>query len=358
MREFKSQPNVRYRLDLTYCLTVIASTGILMMIFSGCNTRDSAKNTDIPENMVLIPEGIYQMGGRSSQAYQDEFPRHQVKVSSFYMDRHEVTNRQFKKFVDETGYKTIAERAIDWEELKKGLPAGTPKPADSVLQAGSLVFSATQKPVNLHDYSQWWRWTIGASWKHPEGPESNLNGRMDHPVVHIAWDDAQAYANWAGKRLPTEAEWEWAASGGVDDYKYPWGNEPIEKAFDKANFWQGVFPAHNLELDGYYHSAPVRTFSPNSFGLYDMAGNVWEWCSDKYNSNDYSEKSGKELSINPKGSQNYFDPREPYAQKHVMRGGSFLCNESYCSGYRITRRMSSSKDSGFNHTGFRCVKDI
>ncbi|MGB3464629.1 MAG: formylglycine-generating enzyme family protein [Cyclobacteriaceae bacterium] len=329
-----------------------------IFLFFGCNIDYAGSKKETPRKMVLIPAGTFQMGARSGQAYQDEFPRHQVEVSSFYMDQHEVTNQEFEEFTDKTGYITIAERDVDWDEMKKGLPAGTPKPPDSVLKAGSLVFSPTQSIVSLNDYSQWWTWTIGANWKQPEGSGSNIVGRMNHPVVHIALDDAQAYAKWAGKRLPTEAEWEWAASGGRDDFKYPWGNEPISEAYTKANFWQGVFPVRNLEQDGFYYTAPVESFPPNGFGLYDMAGNVWEWCSDKYNINGYSEEVKKAISKDPGGSERYFDPREPYAMKHVMRGGSFLCNDSYCSGYRVARRMSSSKDSGFNHTGFRCVKDL
>lgn len=308
--------------------------------------------------MVYIPAGEFLMGGKTDQAYQDEFPRHKVKLSPFYMDVAEVTNEAFQSFVEATGYTTIAEQDVDWEEMKKQLPEGTPKPADSVLKAGALVFQATETPVNLQDYTQWWKWTIGADWKHPEGPESTIENKMNHPVVHISWEDAKAYATWAGKRLPTEAEWEWAASGGDHNAKYPWGNEPIEEATGKANFWQGHFPYQNYEMDGYYGTAPVKSFAPNAFGLYDMAGNVWEWCEDKYNVNRYGADAEKGLKENPKGAKQYNDPREPYAQKHVIRGGSFLCNDDYCSGYRVSRRMSSSKDSGFNHTGFRCVKDV
>ncbi|WP_258104169.1 formylglycine-generating enzyme family protein [Marinoscillum sp. MHG1-6] len=313
---------------------------------------------NVPEGMVLIPTGNFQMGGKSDQAYKDEFPRHGVTVSSFYMDQTEVTNAQFQKFVEETGYKTVAEKDIDWEEMKKQLPEGTPKPADSVLAAGSLVFAQTNEPVDLNDYSQWWKWTTGADWQHPEGPGSSIEDRMNHPVVHIAWEDAKSYAKWAGKRLPTEAEWEWASMGGMDDVKYPWGNEPVEQAYEKANFWQGKFPYQNYALDGFERSSPVKSFPANGYGLYDMAGNVWEWCEDKYDVNLYQQYADKGAVEDPSGSASYYDPREPYSPKHVIRGGSFLCNDSYCSGYRVARRMSSSKDSGFNHTGFRCVKDL
>ena len=298
------------------------------------------------------------MGGRSDQAYADEFPQHQVKVSAFLMDETEVTNAQFKAFVEATGYVTTAERAVDWEELKKQLPSGTPKPADSLLAGGSLIFEKTNKPVELNDVSQWWVWTIGANWRQPEGPHSDIEQKMNHPVVHVSWEDANAYAKWAGKRLPTEAEWEWASMGGLENAKYPWGNEPVESAYKKANFWQGVFPFQNHKLDGFDASAPVKSFPPNGYGLYDMAGNVWEWCIDKYDVRSYTVKANSGLVENPSGSEEYYDPREPHTPKHVIRGGSFLCNDSYCSGYRTSRRMSSSKDSGFNHTGFRCARSL
>lgn len=327
---------------------------LLFFLLISCSEKQPE---NLPEGMVLVPAGSFMMGGKSVQAYQDEYPRHEVKVSAFYMDKTEVTNRQFQNFVEETGYVTIAERDLNWEELSKDLPEGTPKPADSILQAGSLIFKPTDHPVSLNDYNQWWEWKIGANWKNPEGPGSNIANRMDHPVVHIAWEDAMAYAKWAGKRLPTEAEWEWASMGGIQNAVYPWGNQSIDQSYDLANFWQGVFPYNNLELDGYYSTAPVGSFPSNGYGLYDMAGNVWEWCLDKYDAQSYQSAKSEGLLENPLGSKNYFDPMEPYAKKHIIRGGSFLCNESYCSGYRTSRRMYSTRDSGFNHTGFRCVKD-
>ena len=321
------------------------------------DTKDTA-DVNIPDGMVLIPGGTYEMGGKSDQADEDELPRHEVSISPFLMDVTEVTNQEFAKFVEETGYVTIAEQEINWEEMSQQLPPDTPKPPDSVLQPGSLVFKATDGPVDLRDYSQWWAWTIGADWRHPLGPESDIDGKGDFPVVHISWEDAKAYAEWAGKRLPTEAEWEWASMGGLDDPKYPWGNESIEQAYDKANFWQGFFPYENLEKDGFYNASPVKSYDPNGYGLYDMAGNVWEWCEDKYHVSAYDQDDKKGLVENPQGPRESYDPMEPYVPKHVIRGGSFLCNDSYCSGYRVARRMRSSKDSGFNHTGFRCVKDV
>ncbi|MEP0366113.1 MAG: formylglycine-generating enzyme family protein [Cyclobacteriaceae bacterium] len=347
-----------YSLSSNLVLHLLASILLFSCGTSGKKSAETDSNTEAPAGMVYIPAGSFDMGGKSEQAYQDEFPRHKVSVSDFFMDATEVTNAQFKKFVEATGYITIAEKDIDWDEMKSQLPAGTPKPADSVLQAGSLVFKGTDGPVDLNNYAVWWKWTIGADWQHPEGPDSNIDDRMSHPVVHIAWEDAQAYAEWAGKRLPTEAEWEWASMGGQTDVKYPWGNESVEKATDKANFWQGKFPYQNYVLDGFETSAPVKSFPPNGYGLYDMAGNVWEWCQDKYDVTGYEKDAQKGAVENPEGSDEYYDPREPYTPKHVIRGGSFLCNDSYCSGYRVARRMSSSKDSGFNHTGFRCVQDI
>ena len=307
--------------------------------------------------MVEIPGGTFEMGGRSPNAYKDEFPVHQVRVDGFYMDATEVTNQQFQEFVKATGYKTVAERSINWNELKMTLPPNTIKPPDSVLLPGSLVFRSTNQPISLDDPTNWWEWVTGANWRHPEGPRSEILNRMDHPVVHIALEDAQAFAKWAGKRLPTEAEWEWAALGGTTSI-YPWGDTTPEKSHDKANFWQGVFPFQNYQLDGFDRTSPVKSFPTNEFGLYDMAGNVWEWCSDKYAANSYQTDYKKGVAINPIGPMKSFDPNEPYSEKYVVRGGSFLCNDSYCSGYRSARRMSAERNSAFNHTGFRCVKDL
>lgn len=298
------------------------------------------------------------MGGKSADASRDELPRREVQLSAFWMDATEVTNEAFAAFVQATNYVTVAEREIVWEEFAKQLPPGTPRPPDSLLAAGSLVFKTTAGPVPLHDPSQWWQWTIGACWKAPEGPGSNIDNRMNHPVVHIAWEDATAYAEWAGKRLPTEAEWEWAAMGGAEDAKYPWGNQPISTAAGQANFWQGAFPYHNERSDGFLTTAPVRSYPANRYGLYDMAGNVWEWCSDIYHYHAYNLHKNMDVVVNPTGPKQSFDPQEPGVLKRSMRGGSFLCNESYCSGYRVARRMKSTADSGFNHTGFRCVRSL
>lgn len=333
---------------------------LLLAIAWACNTDDDSKQITyeptIKDGMALIPGGTLHMGGDNDQADSDEFPKHEVKIHSFWMDVTEVTNRQFREFVEATGYKTIAERPIDWEVMKQSLPPGTPKPPDSLLQPGSLVFKPTATPVPLDNPARWWNWVIGADWQHPEGPGSSIEDRMDHPVVHIAWEDAAAYAQWAGKRLPTEAEWEWAARGGLKDQVYPWGNEDVTGGKPKANFWQGMFPYQNEEKDGYFATAPVKSFAPNNYGLYDMAGNVWEWCSDWYRYDFYQSPSAQ--VANTSGPQKSFNPDMPFQQEKVMRGGSFLCNDDYCSGYRNARRMKTSPDSGASHIGFRCVKDM
>lgn len=329
---------------------------------TGCKTDSTTlkESTYIKDSlgvkMILIPGGILNMGGDNEQANANEFPKHQVNIRSFYMDETEVTNEAFMKFVQASGYTTIAEREIDWEQMKKSLPEGTPKPADNLLVPGALVFRKTSGPVPLNNVGEWWSWTPGANWMHPQGLDSEIEEIMDHPVVQISWDDADAYCKWAGKRLPTEAEWEWAARGGVKDNIYPWGNEDVEKGAPKANFFQGLFPFENTLKDGFESTAPVKSFAPNGYGLYDMAGNVWEWCSDWFDFEYYQKK--RAFAQRDTGPQSSFNPNMPYQQEKVVRGGSFLCNESYCSGYRNARRMGSTVDTGLNHTGCRCVKDV
>jgi len=307
--------------------------------------------------MVWIAGGNFFMGGDNDQARSDEFPKHQVELNGFYMDETEVTNKQFAKFVAETGYITTAEKDVDWNELKKQLPDNTPMPDSEMLKAASLIFVSTPEAVNLSDYSQWWKWQHGANWKHPQGPGSDIIGKDDLPVVQVSWDDANAYCKWAGKRLPTEAEWEYAVRGSKKNTIYSWGNSPIDSNGFQCNYWQGSFPNSNLVEDKFYLAAPVKSFMPNGYGLYDMSGNVWEWCSDLYHNEYYKTFEKIKCAINPKGPIKSFDPDEPLVSKRVMRGGSFLCNESYCSGYRNSSRMKSSQDTGMEHVGFRCVAD-
>ena len=339
-------------------LIVIGFLIIAVLLYKFPLPRQNSSIQNYSHNMVLIPGGKYFMGSDKPNSYNNEMPVHEVIVDSFFMDKYEVTNNQFLQFVKETGYITTAEKIINWSDMRNQLPPGTPKPPDSLLQPGSLVFKESKYPIPLNDESGWWEWKRGASWQHPLGKNSSIKKIMDHPVVHISWDDAVAYAQWAGKRLPTEAEWEWAARGKKTDAIYPWGNESINEKPMKANFWQGHFPYKNTEQDGYHLTAPVGSFISNEYGLFDMSGNVWEWCSDFYHVNSYSYDKEKGICINPKGPKTSYDPSEPFAIKKILRGGSFLCNDSYCSGYRVSRRMSSSKDTGLMHTGFRCVKDI
>ncbi|PDH46325.1 MAG: sulfatase [Flavobacteriales bacterium MED-G15] len=308
------------------------------------------------ENMVWISGGTFQMGSEDDQARPDEGPVHSVQVDGFWIDLTEVTNAQFAEFVAATGYITTAEKPVDWEEMKKQLPPGTPKPHDTLLQASSLTFKSTSGPVDLNNYAAWWEWKPKADWRSPRGKGSSIEGKENHPVVHVSWDDAVAYAKWAGKRLPTEAEWEWAARGGLKDKKYPWGDEEISTGKVKANSWEGTFPYDNTNKDLFFYSAPVKSFEANGYGLYDMAGNVWEWCSDWYHY-DYYKTLANKTSANPQGPAESYDPYNPYINQKIIRGGSFLCNDTYCSGYRVASKMKSSPDTGSQHTGFRCVSN-
>ncbi|MDP1723376.1 MAG: formylglycine-generating enzyme family protein [Alphaproteobacteria bacterium] len=303
--------------------------------------------------MVEIPSGSFMMGNNDPAAKPDESPVHQVKIDAFYMDETEVTNEQFQKFVKETSYVTTAEKPVDWELLKQQIPPNTPKPSADKLAPGSLVFKQTKHPVSLNDYSQWWHWINGADWRHPHGPKSKILGN-DHPVVHVSFEDAQAYCKWQGKRLPTEAEREWAAKGGLENNKYPWGNEEVDVTKPQANIWEGEFPHKSNKIDW---TTPVKKYPPNGYGLYDMAGNVWEWTSDLYDAHYYVTLDKQGSVVNPHNTEKSFDPDDPNVKKYVIRGGSFMCHNSYCWGYRISARMKTSPDSSMINLGFRCVKD-
>jgi formylglycine-generating enzyme required for sulfatase activity len=327
---------------------------IVLIINISCKNSDPKKDKLVSkEGMVFIPGGNFDMGGDNEEARSDEFPKHQVTVSSFWMDIAEVTNSQFKKFVDATGYTTTAERKIDWDEISIMLPPDTPKPHDSLLSPASLVFKEVSTS-NLNDYSKWWSLVKGANWKQPFGPGSDIIGKENFPVVHVSWEDANAYCEWSGKRLPTEAEFEFASRAGKINSVYTWGNEKVDNGVLKANTWDGEFPKKNTIKDKFYYAAPVKSFKPNNYGLYDLAGNVWEWCSDWYHANYYSMLP-KQGSVDPTGPDSSYDPVEPFSDKKVIRGGSFLCNDSYCSGYRNAARMKTTPDSSSLHTGFRTV---
>lgn len=293
-----------------------------------------------PPGMIWIPRGNFFMGSATGPS--DARPIHDVTVDGFWMDETEVTNAEFLRFVEATGYVTWAERKPEAKDF--------PDVPPELLEPGALVFRSPA-PTDQGP-SQWWHWQAGANWRHPEGPGSGIENRMDHPVVQIAWEDAEAYAQWAGKRLPTEAEWEFAARGGLDQATYTWGNTKSSQGKGMANIWSGEFPTKNTKEDGYDQTAPVKSYPPNGYELYDMSGNVWEWTADWYRP-DYYQKSP---AINPPGPESSYDPEEPGVLKKVLRGGSFLCSDEYCIGYQPGVRSKSSVDTGLQHTGFRCVK--
>jgi formylglycine-generating enzyme len=297
--------------------------------------------------MARIPGGEFTMG--SDRHYPEEAPAHRVGVDAFWMDRCQVTNAQFAAFVEATAYVTVAERPLD--------PADFPGAPAENLVPGSLVFTMTSGPVDLRDLSQWWTWTPGASWRRPDGPRSSLDGREDHPVVHVAYEDAQAYATWAGKVLPTEAEWEIATRGGLEGATYVWGDEPEPEPERLANYWHGEFPWR--AEPGYGETARVGSFPPNGFGLHDVAGNVWEWTADWYAEAQRGD-TARPCCVprNPRGGPvaASYDPAQPqfHIPRKVIKGGSFLCADTYCMRYRPAARQPQMTDTGMRHIGFRC----
>ena len=332
---------------------------VISALFFSCanNQKDKSISFETPDGMVWVEGKSYTKGAKQNDDYamMREKPSHEVYIDGFYIDVTEVTNNQFQKFVNETGYLTIAEREIDWGEMKKSLPAGTPKPHDSILQPGSLIFNDKLKKVDdMNNYFQWWRWQTGANWRSPKGPGSNIENKGNYPVVHIAYEDAKAYCEWANRRLPTEAEWESAAQGNYKNAVFPWGDD-LKLLNSNANTWQGNFPVKNESIDGYEMIAPVKSFPANSIGVFDMVGNVWEITDDLFNVNYYSEISTETELKNLKGASSCYNPSNPYEIQYVMKGGSFLCHDSYCASYRISARMGVSVGSGSDHTGFRTV---
>jgi formylglycine-generating enzyme required for sulfatase activity len=305
-----------------------------------------------PDNdMVSIPGGVFKMG--SEHFYPEEGPVQEVHVDGFLMDRYTVTNSQFACFVAETRYVTMAERTPN----AKDYPGVPPE----CLVPGASVFHRTPGPVDRRDYTNWWSWVPGANWSHPFGPQSSIEGMENHPVVHVVDEDAQAYAQWAGKELPTEAEWEFAARGGLDGAAFTWGNEHFPNGKAMANTWQGEFPWQNLLVDGYEGTSPVGSFPPNGYGLYDMAGNVWEWTADWFvpRHGEGVVKSCCGPSSNPRilSPDASYDPAQPELQipRRVVKGGSFLCAPNYCLRYRPAARQAQMVDTGMSHLGFRCV---
>jgi sulfatase modifying factor 1 len=301
--------------------------------------------------MVWIPGGTFRMG--SEDFYPEEKPVHEVSVDSFLMDRYEVTNEHFSRFVDATGYRTVAERPPT--------PADFPGAPAENLVPGSLLFRKTPGPVDLRDYFNWWAWVPGTNWRYPLGPESSIEDLAKHPVVHVAYEDAEAYAHWAGKELPTEAEWEFAARGGLDGKKYTWGDENSPGGKAMANSWQGQFPWQNLLHDGYEGTSPVGSFPPNGYGLYDMAGNVWEWTCDWFvpRHSDEAVKMCCGPAVNPRilsPSKSYDTAQAQFRiPRKVIKGGSHLCAPNYCLRYRPAARQPQMVDTSMNHIGFRCI---
>jgi formylglycine-generating enzyme required for sulfatase activity len=319
------------------------------------NTRSAPGKA--PDGMVWIPGGELSMGAAEvpgmnmvgMEATTDSRPIHRVYVDGFWMDKTVVTNAQFTKFVEATGYVTIAERTPRAEDFPGAPPEN--------LVAGAVVFSPPGHPVPLNDHLQWWSYVKRANWRHPEGPDSNLAGRDEYPVVQVAYDDAVAFATWAGKRLPTEAEWEFAARGGLSGKLYAWGDEFTPSGHWMANTFQGHFPDKDTGEDGHQGIGPVAQFPPNGYGLYDVAGNVWEWMSDWYRPDYYAQlASAGSVARNPHGPDTPFDPSEPTEKKRVHRGGSFLCTDQYCSRYMVGTRGKGEGSTGTNHVGFRLVK--
>jgi formylglycine-generating enzyme len=310
-------------------------------------TSESLRHAD----MIWMPGGTFRMG--SDSHYAEEAPVHRVTIEAFWIDRAPVTNRQFREFVRATGHITFAEVAPDPQDYPGALP--------NMLRAGSLVFDAPKRQVDdLRDWSQWWTFKFGANWRRPYGPRSSLSGLNDHPVVHVAYSDALAYAKWAGKDLPTEAEWEFAARGGLDGAEFAWGDEFTPGGRQMANTWQGAFPCENLKLDGYERTSPVAAFPSNGYGLYDMIGNVWEWTSDWY-APGHEAETGKACCIptNPRGAGEgaSYDPCQPDIKipRKVLKGGSHLCAPNYCRRYRPAARHPEPVDTSTSHVGFRCV---
>jgi sulfatase modifying factor 1 len=360
MQESRKSCRIRRSVDRAGSLAILLTVGALSC---GAPPRESAPAPPpqpeakidttpapgrAPEGMVWIPGGTFWMGCEDC-GMPDAKPVHLVAVSGFWMDATPVTNAEFARFVRETGYVTVAERPLSPKDFP-GVPADK-------LVPGSASFVPPARAVPLDNPMQWWRYVPGASWRHPEGPRSDISKRADHPVVHVAYDDAVAYLKWAGRRLPTEAEYEFAARGGLDRQRYAWGNELKPGNAWAANIWQGSFPYKNDGADGHRGTSPVKAFLPNGFGIYDAGGNIWQWCADWYRPDAYSILAASQpLARNPTGPSDSFDPDEPGQLKRVVRGGSYLCSDHYCTRYLVGSRGKAEPSSGASNLGFRGVK--
>jgi len=338
--------------------TKATASSMQKVVFSPTNPNTAPSPGSAPHGMAWIPGGEFSMGAQDPpdmddvgmKATLDSRPVHRVYVDGFFMDKTDVTNAEFERFVKATRYVTVAER--------KPRPEDYPGAPPENLVAGSVVFAPPDHPVPLNNYFQWWTYVPGANWRHPQGPESSIAGKENDPVVHVAYEDALTYAKWAGKRLPTEAEWEFAARGGMAGKPYVWGDEFRPHGQWMANTFEGHFPDKNSGDDGYTGVSPVTKFPPNGYGLYDMAGNVWQWTSDWYRPDYYKQLSGASVARNPQGPDSAYDPAEPGHAKKAQRGGSFLCTDQYCSRYMVGTRGKGDVDTGTNHLGFRCVMTV
>ncbi|MDW3687353.1 formylglycine-generating enzyme family protein [Cupriavidus sp. CV2] len=319
-----------------------------------------------PRDMAWIPGGEFLMGSDHPVAQANERPAHKTRVHGFWMDRHHATNAEFRAFVAATGYVTTAERKPDWETIKVQVPPGTPRPPDSALVPGGMVFVGTDHPVSLQDYSRWWRFVPGADWRHPNGPASSIEGKASHPVVQVSYEDAQAYAKWSGKRLPTEAEWEFASRGGLEQATYSWGDQFAPGGRQMANVWHGQqsqpFPVVSPKVGGAPGTSAAGTFPANGFGLSDMTGNAWQWVADWYRADQFKRAARTDREqVDPQGPADSWDSSEPgipeQAPRRVIRGGSFLCNQDYCLSYRPSARRGTDPYTSMSHLGFRLVMD-
>lgn len=315
-----------------------------------------------PLDMVWLPAGEFLMGSDHKQARSNEGPAHKVRLDGYWIDRYDVTNADFARFISETHYITTAERKPRWEDLKVQLPPGTPEPADSDLVPGALVFVGTDRPIPLNDFSQWWAFVPGADWRHPLGPDSTIEGKENHPVVQVSREDVQAYAAWARKRLLTEAEWEYAARGGLEQANYAWGNDFSPGGEKMANTWDEIqpFPVTGASNKFKIGTKPVGSYRPNAYGLYDMSGNVWQWVADWYRADAFRiglrRQSAGEVAVNPVGPSDSYDPElgvTANAPQRVIRGGSFLCSDSYCTSFRTSARQGADPMNSMSHLGFR-----
>ena len=318
---------------------------ILIFLVFGCDSKTKLKKVKVPigyeeMTMIWVPGGSFMMGSNDKMARNDEKPKHKVQLDGFWISETPVTNNQFAAFVNITNYKTTAETPPSLEDIMSQLPKDTPPPPKELLVAGSLTFVQSDQPANPTSSINWWQWSPQISLKNPRGKDSSIDNLGNHPVVHVSWYDAQEFSFWLNMELPTEAQWEYAAKlGGISNRR-------------EMNIWQGIFPISNNRDDGFVKTNPVKYYKPNNIGLYDMAGNVWEWVRDWYRPNTYSIQDQRK---NPLGPNSSYDPFEPTVPKRVTRGGSFLCNDQYCAGYRPTARMKTSPDTSLEHTGFRCI---